>query len=210
MKVSTYLILAAIGVLITLIRVLIAGKQSKAEKQEAEQTMSRNKTVMEEQLRSAGMNADEVFEDACASATLDEKQAKLTIVSSGGGLFAWSGGDNCTYDLREIDRIEMIDHSEEYKEAQEMHCYYTGVKRDSMYNPYGKHKMREVKTGEEKFGEFFDQTVYGIKVVTKGGDEKEYAFYRGTESAFWTQGEKPIQLRRFVERCNACMRSAAV
>ena len=73
----------------------------------------------------------------------------------------------------------------------------TGVERRSLYMPYGRHSMREVKEGHQRFQEYRGKTVCGLELLMKTGPSVEVSCIGGTESVFWEHEKNLDQLRQF-------------
>lgn len=184
-SITAYLILAALMVIVTVIRGVIANNDSKAQKEkEADQQaeLKRNADMLES---GANAHADAGFSSAAAVMKLDKTQRTL---------FYSTAGQNSTLSLSDIASVEFLDHSEDYKYCQEMARLHKGVERKSLYMPFGKHSVKEVREGFKKLDTYTGRLVYGALIRCKDGHSVTIPGYCGSGTLFW---EEDRQMERF-------------
>ncbi len=191
-------IIAIIGIVVTGIRASLAGRESKEREAARGIERDRNAAALRSMAQASGMSIDMVIDTGCASLALDRKAGRLSGISDGKQV-SWPLSDFLSAALR--------DRSGAYIHAQEMEQYYTGVRRDSLENPWGGHKRKEVKQGHEDFRAFTGASVYGLELRLRGGETKEIPFFRGDGAKFWTEGSRLEEARKFARELDSAIRS---
>lgn len=187
---KTYLIFAALAAIITLIRALFAWQNTKREQEGHQSDRQQRQSHLESRLQAEGLTADESYASGCASLAYCRAQRVLVGVPDASEPFSLP--------LSEIKKIDLFDQSEKYQHDQEMMRLHRGVERRSVYLPYGKVKMREVRAGKESFEWYTGKPVYGVDITKKDGQVLSIACFRGDSSLFWVQEEDLTKLKRFV------------
>ena len=98
-----------------------------------------------------------------------------------------------------IEDVGVIDHTAGYRHSMEMASYYKGVRRDSMYKPFGSHSTKEVHEGYRQFEAYRDQTVYGLKVRILGRGTVEIPCFCGDGTLFWREQDRYAGFLRLVD-----------
>ena len=193
-----WIIVCIVGLAVTAFREYSARKDS--EELQAIHDCERrvNAGAMETMVRVNGISADMTIDTSCTSLVLDRKAGRLEGISD---------GKKVSWPLAELQSASLEDRSQQYIHAQEMEQYYTGIRRDSMYNPWGNHKRREVKAGHEDFRAFTGSTVYGIALRNKNGETTELPFFRGDGATFWTEGSRLKEAGRFIRELDMAIRA---
>ena len=192
------IIITILCIVVTGIRASLAGRESKEQEAIRSRERDRNATALRSMAQASGMSVDMAIDTGCTSLALDRKAGKLSGISE---------GKQVSWPLADVQSAALRDRSDAYIHAQEMEQYYTGVKRESLENPWGGHKRKEVKQGHEDFRAFTGATVYGVELKFRSGETKELPFFRGDGAKFWTEGSRLEEARKFVRELDSAIRS---
>ena len=191
-------IITILCIVVTGIRAGLAGRESKEQEAIRGCEIKKNAAALRSMAQASGMSVDMAIDTGCASLALDRKAGRLSGISE---------GKQVSWPLAEVMSAALRDRSGAYIHAQEMEQYYTGVRRDSLENPWGGHKRKEVKQGHDEFLAFTGATVYGLEVKLRSGETKEIPFFRGDGTKFWTEGSRLEEARKFVRELDSAIRS---
>ena len=192
-----WIILAVLAGIVTIIRASSAAHEGE-ERQRADQDQKKEMERKLHDIRSSDSALS--FSTGIAAMSLDRSAGRLTCVSD-----AVPNG-KLDVALDDIAYARPIDRVTEFKECQELERYHSGVDRASLYNPYGKHKNREVKAGHEAYELFRNRTVYGVTLEMKDGKNIEIPFRRGDMGMFWTEDANYTAFKGFLSEVNEAIR----
>lgn len=192
LDVKTYLILAALMVIVTAVRFYFANKSSSQDKEMAARNQDRNQLRLHDLL--GGKDADEAvtFVSGSSALSLDRERKRVVVISGNSDLSPISVDD--------ISDVRVFDHSTEYKHSLEMERLHRGVERVSLYRPFGKHSLKEVKAGHEQYQYYTGKPIFGLDIVRRSGSTTSVPFYVATSSLFWTEDQPLRDLRMFADR----------
>ncbi len=191
LDVKTYLILVVLMAVVTGVRAYLAHKRS-MEQQEADKTgQADNEYRMSGMANTGAVPADLRCSTAAASVMYDPQERMLLCVLS--------SGESYRIPREEIREVRVFDHSAAYQHSLEMERLHRGVERVSLYNPYGRHKISEVRNGHKEFERYQGFPVYGLDIQRKNDPLLSVPFFRGNSSLFWTEKEHLEALRTFAE-----------
>ena len=182
-----WIALAGLAVVVTSLRSKSAYDTTKAVRERGADRQKENETRMRKELESRQLNPDLMYSGPQVFMAADREKDILLIREA----------DDRVLNLADIRDVRVIDHSDDYQHCQEMERLRTGVERRSLYMPYGRHSMREVKEGHQRFQEYRGKTVCGLELLMKTGPSVEVSCIGGTESVFWEHEKNLDQLRQF-------------
>ena len=191
-----WIVLAVLAVLITSLRSNSAYNTTKAVRERGEDRQKENESRLRQGLAAHQMNASFAYTGPRAYMAADREKGVLLIHEA----------DDREVNLTEIREVRVIDHSDDYQHCQEMERLRSGVERKSLYLPYGRHSMREVKEGHLRFQEYRDRMVCGLEILMKTGPSVEVNCISGTESVFWEHAENLERLRQFAQDLRGLLR----
>lgn len=185
-----YLIIMVVGLVVTMIRALIAGGDSKAKQEEAKQKQAANDEALSAFVSRSGGSASKQFSTGCASMALDKEKGMLYVVSEA------VGGEKA-FDLKDVDDVKTIDKSADYQEVLKLEQLRSGVDRGPMMDPARGHSMRELKEGHQRFEDWAGKIVYGIELKLCGGESVVVPFFNADGTVFWTEDQNLQACRKF-------------
>lgn len=188
-----YLIIMAVGLVVTMIRIMFASRDSEAKQAEAKQKQEANDSALTAFVSRSGGVADKHFSTGCASAALDSTNGMLYVVSDA------VGGEK-KFDLKNVESVKVIDKSAEYQEVLKLEQLRSGVDRGSMMNPARGHSMRELKEGHQRFEDWIGRIVYGMELKFRDGSESvTIPFYNADSTVFWTEEQNLQACKKFAD-----------
>ena len=190
--IKTYLILVVLMVVVMSVRAYFASQKSKQDKQAAERSQDRNQLRMREIM--GGREADPAlsFTSGASAISLDVEKKQVVGVSNSQNL--------SPIPVADITDVRVFDHSEDYKHSLEMERLHKGVQRSSLYLPFGRHSLREVREGHKEYQNYTGSPVFGLDIIHRGGHVTSIPFYIATGSLFWTEEKELGELRLFADR----------
>ncbi len=196
MSIGAWLAVIALMVIVTSIRAYSASKKASQTKVMQDRRADSNQYQLDQLILEAGMRDPVRYISPEASMALDTGLGVLAAVS-GGRRLKWNTAD--------LKSVQVIDHSEDYRLCQDLEAYHSGVKRDSLYNPFGKYKTREVRDGHRRFETYRGSVVYGLRLTDRTGSETTVACFNGDGTVNWSvvdqwpQEQNHLEFLRFAE-----------
>ena len=200
---TAWIVVAVAGLLITLIRTLLASNASKKQNQAREELKNSVSQELQDFLYSDNGHSDFSIFSSCTCLAVDLTKGILY------GINSESAHRHFSIPLAELVHTQMDDHSEEYRHCIEMEGYYQKIHRTSMYSPYGGHSWEEVKEGHKGFEKFKGETVFGIDLTHRNGSTDKYSLFRGNGTLFWTEEQQLEEARIFVGKLDDAIKKSA-
>ena len=196
---TEFIIVAALVLVVTIIRSVIAARNDKEARKLAESRQSGN----EDRIRSMAKGTEEGSLKTVLSGEsalgLDEKNGMLHVVCSA------LTPEELSIPLKDVVSVSLVDRSAPYRQSQEMARLRTGVERKSIYMPYGKNSAKSVKEGQQQFEAYRGQIILGVDIRCR--EDKSYTVpcFRGDGSMFWYEDKLHSALRQFTSDTNVAI-----
>lgn len=189
---TIWIIVAIVGIIITLFRQYLAVSDSKQQIQANEHQQIVCNEKLKLLLRTNSLHSDISLVSSFAAVALDKTAGILVCISRD------SEENGIIIPLTDLEEVQLEDHSDHYRHALEMEGYYSKIHRTSMYSPNGGHKWEEVKQGHKDYEAYRGNPVYGIEIKCRNGETINVPLYCGDGTLFWTEGKNLNQARDFI------------
>lgn len=201
-----YLILGAIGLLITFLRLKSADDKANENKAEFDQKQDETRKQTEKIIADENIKVQAKFVSSDTSVILDGENLSVIVLQRKN-----VGLSRNSYPMTDISGIRMIDRSEDWKYCQEMQRLYSGVERHSRYKPYGDHSTKEVKNGHQRFESYEGEEVLGIEITLKSQPETpiDISCWNADGAVFWKQETLYQELKEFAIKAEEMRKRAS-